>query len=75
MWYKVEDKLPNEFQFVLVFTKQGKYGICSRVGGKWINMHLNGEDIVAWTEFPKPPIGHKIQAKKIGNNERYLIKK
>lgn len=55
-WINVEDKLPDEFQKVLVWRKTIGYDIAWIGFGSWIYDNLIEDiEVVAWMPLPEPP--------------------
>lgn len=55
-WIRVEDKLPNKFQKVLVWRKNFGYDIAWIGYGHWVYDNLiEGIEVLAWMPLPEPP--------------------
>ena len=55
-WINVEDKLPDEFQKVLVWRKTIGYDVAWIGFGSWIYDNLIEDiEVIAWMPLPEPP--------------------
>lgn len=55
-WISVEDKLPKEFQKVLVWRKNFGYDIAWIGYEHWVyDTLIEGIEVVAWIPLPEPP--------------------
>lgn len=55
-WISVEDRLPNEFQKVLVWRRNTGYDIAWISYGHWaFDNVLQGREVIAWMPLPEPP--------------------
>lgn len=55
-WINVEDKLPDEFQKVLVWRKTIGYDVAWIGFGGWIYDNLIEDiEVIAWMPLPEPP--------------------
>ena len=55
-WISVKDKLPDEFEKVLVWRKNFGYDIAWIGYGSWVyDSLIEGIEVVAWLSLPEPP--------------------
>lgn len=55
-WISVKDRLPKDFQKVLVWRKNIGYDISLRKNGSWaFDNFFQGREVIAWMPLPKPP--------------------
>lgn len=55
-WISCEDRLPDNFEVVLVFTEEKQIVTVARDGEDWVlyNQGIIKERILAWQSLPKP---------------------